>query len=416
MSKYPAPVPIFDTLETLENTRLQVTNKSSFALRDFKAALNFLIQYNGNKATFESYRREVERLIQWAWHIAEKSILTLKRQDIEAYLAFCLKPPKSWIGFKRVPRFITQNGQRVPNSQWRPFVVSVSKYDFKRGIKPDKEHYHLSQKALQEVFTVLRSFYNYLVLEERVSINPVALIRQKSKYLQKNQSQASIKRLTDQQWEVCIETAKEMAISDPYHERTLFIITALYLLYLRISELAASSRWVPQMSHFYQDSQSNWWFKTVGKGNKLRTIAVSDDMLVALQKYRESMQLPALPYPDDKTPLIPKEKGRGAITSTRHIRRVVQLCFNKTIDKLREKDFSVEADMLEVATVHWLRHTGISDDINKRMRPVSHVRDDAGHSSSVTTDKYNDIELTQRNETAKNKKLKPDSNRLENKG
>lgn len=409
MSKYPIPVPIFDTLEMLENTRLQSTNKPSFALKDFKAALQFLIQYNGNKATYESYRREVERLIQWAWHIAGKSILTLKRQDIEAYLAFCLKPPKSWIGFKRVPRFITCQGQRIPNAQWRPFVVSVSKYDYKKGIKPDKAHYHLSQKSLQEIFTGLGSFYNYLVVEERVAINPVALIRQKSKYLQKNQSPTAIKRLTEQQWEVCVATAKEMALLDPYHERTLFIITTLYLLYLRISELAASARWVPQMGHFYQDSQGDWWFKTVGKGNKFRTIAVGDAMLAALQRYRASLNLPALPHPDDKTPLVPKEKGKGAITSTRHIRRLVQLCFNKTMDKLRQKGFSTEADALEMATVHWLRHTGISDDINKRMRPVAHVRDDAGHSSSATTDKYNDIELRQRHQTAKNKKVIPNS-------
>ena len=60
---------------------------------------------------------------------------------------------------------------------------------------------------------------------------------------------------------------------------------------------------------------------------------------------------------------------------------------------------------MESATVHWLRHTGISDDINKRGRPISHVRDDAGHSSSAITDRYNDIELKERYKSAKNKKL-----------
>ncbi len=45
-----------------------------------------------------------------------------------------------------------------------------------------------------------------------------------------------------------------------------------------------------------------------------------------------------------------------------------------------------------------------TDDINKRDRPVAHVRDDAGHSSSAITDRYNDIELTERHRSAKNKK------------
>jgi len=35
-----------------------------------------------------------------------------------------------------------------------------------------------------------------------------------------------------------------------------------------------------------------------------------------------------------------------------------------------------DADNLQSATVHWIRHTGISDDVKKR--PKEHVRDDAG--------------------------------------
>ncbi len=53
------------------------------------------------------------------------------------------------------------------------------------------------------------------------------------------------------------------------------------------------------------------------------------------------------------------------------------------------------------ATVHWLRHTGISDDV--KHRPREHVRDDAGHSSSAITDKYIDIELRARHQSAKEK-------------
>ena len=59
---------------------------------------------------------------------------------------------------------------------------------------------------------------------------------------------------------------------------------------------------------------------------------------------------------------------------------------------------------MEQATAHWLRHTGISDDINKRHRPISHVRDDAGHSSSQITDRYNDVTLQERHKSAESKK------------
>ena len=403
-SKFPIPKPLIDTLAQLNGKDSLKLELPSFSSNDLVFSLDFLKQYSGNNATFESYRREVERLLQWSCLIAKKSILEIKRQDIEEYIAFCLKPPKSWIGNKRVARFIERGGVRAANPKWRPFVATVSKQDFKKGGKPDKNKYQLSQKSIREIFTILSSFYNYLVLEEKISINPVSLIKQKNKYLQKQQTQKSVMRLTENQWQYCLNTVKEMAIDNPEkHERILFIFSALYLLYLRISELVASDRWTPLMKHFYQDSNGSWWFKIVGKGNKMRDIAVSDDMLSALKHYREKIGLTPLPSSNEKTPLLSKEKGKGAMTDSRHIRRLIQSCFDKAVNKLREDKFTSDADALESATVHWLRHTGISDDINKRGRPIAHVRDDAGHSSSAITDRYNDIELEERYNSAKDK-------------
>lgn len=403
----PLPTPIIDSYKCFKEGNQQTASLSpAFAPHDLACCLDYLKQYDDNSATFESYRRELERLLQWSWRIEKKSILDLKRQDIENYVQFCLNPPKAWIGIKKVARFITRNGQRTPNQDWRPFVVSISKDKHKNGIRPDIQDYQLSQKAIREIFTVLSSFYNFLLLEEKVLANPIALIRQKSKYIQKRQSAKQVMRLSEKQWQTCLETAKQMAEKEPVHERTLFIMSALYLLYLRISELCANERWLPVMGHFYKDSQDCWWFKTVGKGNKMRDIAVPDDMLVALKRYRQSMALTPLPSINDPTPLLPKEKGKGAISSTRHIRRLVQACFDHAIQNLREHSFSTEADSFESATVHWLRHTGISDDINMRGRPIAHVRDDAGHSSSAITDRYNDIDLIERHQSAKNKRLK----------
>ena len=401
----PLPSPLIDTSDTFNDIAEQHASPA-FAKYDLNIANNFLKQYDGNRATFDAYRREVERLLQWSWLISKKSILELKRQDMQEYIEFCLDPPISWIGTIRVPRFIKQGGIRKPNPRWRPFVATVSKQDYKNGIKPDKKKYRLSQKAVQEIFTVLSSFYNFLLLEEKVLQNPIALIRQKSRYIQKQQTKMPVKRLSEVQWLHCLTTAKKLATDDSdQHERTLFIFSALYLLYLRISELTATDRWIPQMKHFYQDSNEMWWFKTLGKGNKMRDIAVSDEMLNALKRYREIRKLTPLPSPSDSKPLLPKENGKGAITSTRHIRSLVQFCFDKTVEQLRENKLFNEADSLELATVHWLRHTGISDDINKRGRPIAHVRDDAGHSNSAITDRYNDIERTDRYRSAKNKKM-----------
>lgn len=396
------PIALFDTISNIKKLELNLPKKSDFANDDFNAARIFLNEYNDNQATFNSYRREVERLLQWAWLIQKKSIFQIKRDDVESYVIFCKNPPKAWIGTAKVPRFIDEDGKRKPNSAWRPFVVTISKTETKQGKIPDIKQYSLSEKAIREIFAILGSFYKFLIQEGYTEINPVVQIRQKSKYFRKQQTKTVIRRLTELQWDTVIETAKQLAETNPKkHERTLFIMSILYSMYLRVSELTANKRWLPKMNDFRRDHDGNWWFTTVGKGNKERQIAVSNSMLDALKRWRKYLKLTPLPPIDDQMPLIPNTRSEGAISSTNQIRNIVQYCFDKAIKKLRENRFTEEANGLESATVHWLRHTGISDDIKRR--PREHVRDDAGHSSSVTTDKYIDVDLRERHASAKTK-------------
>jgi hypothetical protein len=46
----------------------------------------------------------------------------------------------------------------------------------------------------------------------------------------------------------------------------------------------------------------------------------------------------------------------------------------------------------------------ISDDV--KIRPREHVRDDAGHSNSLITDRYIDIDSRERHQSAKYKQFK----------
>jgi hypothetical protein len=65
----------------------------TYSKKDYQIVLKFLYGYRGSDDTFSSYRRELERLIQWSWFVRNKSILSLKRDDIEAFIEFCIKPP-----------------------------------------------------------------------------------------------------------------------------------------------------------------------------------------------------------------------------------------------------------------------------------------------------------------------------------
>lgn len=398
-------LPLFDSLTHLHKNHEHAQIPDSRFQNDFYYSLNFLKSYTGSLGTFNSYRREAERLLQWSWLIKDKTLDQLKRDDIEQYINFCQNPPKSWISLKKVPRFIVKNGLRVPNEAWRPFVVTLSKTATKKGETATLEQFDLSQGAIQEIFAILSTFFNFLIAEEYLVSNPVALIRQKSKFIRKRQQNAPIRRLSLTQWDTVLNAAESLAEESPEkHERTRFILSLLFGMYLRISEVAASDRWIPSMNDFAKDSNGHWWFTTVGKGNKERQVAVSEAMLDSLTRWRLFLGLTPLPSPADNSPLIPKIRGNGPMSDTAPIRRIVQRCFDLAEEQLRLKGLNEEADSLSAATVHWLRHTGISEDV--KIRPREHVRDDAGHSSSATTDRYIDIEKQARYQSARKKSIK----------
>ena len=105
-------IPLFDSL--LNNKPTSPPHHFPYP-EDYKQAANFIHSYRGSEATYNSYRREIERLLQWSAHIAHKSLRELKREDLENYLYFCQQPPKDWISLKRVDRFIKKDGTRIPN-------------------------------------------------------------------------------------------------------------------------------------------------------------------------------------------------------------------------------------------------------------------------------------------------------------
>ena len=375
------------------------------AAQDYEFALKFIYSYNGSEQTFNAYRREVERLLQWAWQVRRCSVLDLQRHDIEEFIAFCIHPPRSWIGTKNVSRFLSVDGCRVANPEWRPFVAKVPKAQHKNGRTAKVTDFELSQASIKAIFAILSSFYTYLIQVLVTEANPVSAMRQKSKFIQKNTAVNGPRRISNLQWDFVISTVEKMALAAPdVHERSLFILNCLFSMYLRISELVANSRSVPVMGDFRQDSHGNWWFYVVGKGNKQRQIAVCTEMLNALQRYREFLGLTPLPSPGDRHPLVEKRHGKGPIKSERHVRAIVQECFDRAYDSMVQDGLVKDADHLRASTVHWLRHTGISEDVKRR--PRDHVRDDAGHSSILTTDKYVESELLERHKSAKDKPVR----------
>ncbi|HVY53813.1 MAG TPA: site-specific integrase [Gammaproteobacteria bacterium] len=404
------PQPLFDTLENLYSPEHIVNYLQSLALpgieNEFQFCLEFLKSYSQSRDTFTAYRRELERFLQWAWLVQKKPLKQITRNDVREYLEFIRNPPTPWIAIKTVERFITNGeGARLPNPEWRPFVVKLSKLARSKGATLKKSTYQLSNKSVEAIFATLSSFFVFLQQENYLEVNPISLIRQKKGYIQRQQTIKVTRKLSRLQWNYVISEAENMANEDQRHERTFFLMSAFYLLGLRISELAYADDRMALMNNFAPDKNGLWWYTTVGKGNKMRDVAVPDELLQALKRYRESLGLTSLPNRGESLPLFPKLKGRSGL-GTRQIRNIVQSVFDRAIEKLRSAGKIDEAEDLATATVHWLRHTAISNEVE--FRPREHIRDDVGHENPATMEKYIDTDRVARHQSAQTKRLKPE--------
>ena len=407
------PCPLFDNIAWLNQSSINTVTADYLAtlaveaiVDEYMLAKRFLLSYQGSLDTFTSYRREVERFCQWTWLYKKRSIRSIDRHDLSEYFRFVQAPPQSWIAHKHCKRYCSApNGQRLPNKSWRPFL---QRNQHKRSLN---HVFHLSQAALRAVIAGTSTFFTFLQQENYLMQNPVLLIRQKNQFIVRNQQHRVTRKLSDLQWRSLVQILTERCITVSKFERHRFIFAAFYLMGLRISELADSTQHRPVMGDFFVDHSGRWWFKTIGKGNKAREIAVSDDMLSQFIRYRRYLSLPDFPTPNESIPLIPKLKGYGGV-GVRQLRKLVQIGFDLAIDVLSAQGENIEADRMREATVHWLRHTAISHDV--RLRPREHVRDDAGHQSVQITDRYIDIDLHARHASARHKCMVPEFTKTKN--
>ncbi|MCY1398570.1 Tyrosine recombinase XerC [compost metagenome] len=390
----------------------------SRAIEGYLAVRGFLKSYAGNETTFNSYRTHVERLLLWALLVARKPLLELRRRDAEAFMEFCLKPPADWVGPVIKSRFVRLGGRKKlesdtwqVNDAWRPFSVTVSKRDRKIaeasfGEVHDRP-YKMSQGSVAQVFAVCGSFFQHAIDEGLTEVNPFRAVKQKSIYKQRNTLDVAGRSLTQLQWSYAIETAERMADEDEVHERTLFILTTLFSMYLRVSDLVGRDNWEPTMGDFRRDTAGNWWFHVVGKGNKAAKVSVRDDYIQTyFTRYRRHLGLPPLPSPHDKQPLLSTLKGRGGL-SDRHIRLLLQEVFDRALARMADEGWSDdERDQLRSASLHWLRHTSATFDAPHR--DMKDLQADLRHNSLSTTQNtyYNSLD-EQRAHSVKSLKLKP---------
>lgn len=322
----------------------------------------------------------------------QRPVELCKKIDILAFIDFIVAPKKNWLSAAQHKRFELHGGYFVSNKLWAPFVHTNR-----------VEGTTVSQQTIQSAFTALNAWFKHLNDEEILDKNIISAARKDCKHLIRGNYIKPVKRLSDLEWNVVLETAQSMADTNPKFERNLFLIASLKVLYLRISELSERPNWTPVFSHFWQQD-GYWWLRVFGKGNKIRDVSIPDSYLAYLERYRLSRGLTPRPSPDDHDVIITKLKGHGGLTA-RQLRRLVQEVFDLAVEKLKSEGFIAEAQTLAAATTHWLRHTGASMDVENN-RNIKHLADDLGHASVATTDKvYVQSDIRERAESGYKRKV-----------
>ena len=421
------PFPLFESLKVFREQyapgSFDASDVTGFALLhehelqqyipDLNYSSEFLFEYSKkSEATYNRFRNEIERFLLWSWLIAEKSVIDLKRVDIDEYIDFFWSPPSSWMATKIAARIKCEKGKCKLNTKWRPFVAKISKTERSLSVKHGKDveikkkDYQPSIESLKACFVALNAYYEFLILEEYTESNPVKVSKKRCPYFVEDMTSKDVMRLTDLQWDVIVDTAEKMANENHRYERYLFLVMAVKALKLRISELAVrkSTRsddieWTPAFGHFYINKEY-WVLKVFGKGRKTREVTVPDALLPYLDRYRKHLGLLGRPTKGEKQPIIGKERGSGGMTA-RHLTRLIQEIFDKAVEILNSEGHKEQANELRAASTHYLRHTQASQEVSAG-RPLKHISDDLGHASLKTTDEeYVQSDLRARGESAR---------------
>ena len=390
--KLPKPIPLYPTYSQLKHIDISEYPELSAFFQEspdwYKQhwlwGLDFLQYIGRNKSehTYNRFRNEAEKFLIWLFLVKQEPMDGLRKQAILEYADFYWKPPVHWIGLAAHDRFLTINATYKINDKWLPFRLKIPKNHSKDAV--DKKKYKPSQESLKSMFTGVVAFYKYLMNEEICYGNPAQLAKKDCRYFIADAQVKEIRRLTEEQWQFVIDIALQKANENPIYERSLFVIASLKTLFLRISELSERKDWSPEMRHFWQDEDKNWWLKVYGKGRKLRDVTVPNQFIDYLKRYRSSRGLPSLPSSSDTSPIVEKIRGQGGM-SARHLTRLVQEIFDQAYEIMKQMKGEDAARKLQEASTHWLRHTGASMEI-ERGRALKDLSEDLGHASMATTD------------------------------
>ena len=345
--------------------RANTSQSQISAQTDVDAIEAWLARFADTPTTFNSYRKEAERLLLWSVVERRKSLSSLTHEDLLAYQAFLANP-------RPTARWVMKPGRKHgrQDPRWRPFAGP------------------LSATSQRQAIVILNTLFSWLVNAGYLAGNPLSLSRQR----QRKAKPRITRYLEDEVW-LEVKRTIELLLGNSereaeHYRRVRWLFSLLYVCGLRISEVTENT-----MGGFFRrrdhDGEERWWLEVVGKGDKPRLIPATSELMAELARYRIGYGLPALPVHQEPTPLLLPIGGKRRPMTRSAVHRVVKEVFERTAERLemRGPGFVSSVQAIRSASAHWIRHTAGSNMVGLQM-DLRHVRDNLGHESISTTSQY----------------------------
>lgn len=342
------------------------------AQTDIDALKAWLARFLDTRTTFDSYRKESERLLLWATLELGKPLSSLTHEDLLVYQRFLADPQPA-------DRWVMKAGRKWSrfDPDWRPFGGP------------------LAPTSQRQAIIILNTMFSWLVNAGYLAGNPLSLSRQR----QRKAKPRITRFLDDELWfevKATIETMPRETDREREHfHRVRWLFSLLYICGLRISEVIDNT-----MGAFFcrrdSEGEERWWLEITGKGDKTRLVPATAELIVELTRYRRENGLSPFPLPGEPTPLLLPIGGKQRSLTRSAVHLIVKEVFNRTAARIRDRGVEFErlAHMVEDASAHWMRHTAGSNMADTM--DLRHVRDNLGHSSISTTNTYLHTEDDQR--------------------
>jgi site-specific recombinase XerD len=357
------------------------------ASNDLDAIRAWLSRFHDTKTTFDSYRKEAERLLLWSLVTLGRPLSSLRHEDCLRYQQFLAdpQPAATWVagGGRKHPRH---------DARWRPFYGP------------------LSPASQRQAIVILNALFAWLVQAGYLAGNPLSLSRQRTKHAPPRITRYLEPGLWQEVKDTIAALPRDSDRARAHAYRVRWLFTLLYLGGLRIAEVGANT-----MGQFFvrrdADGTLRWWLTVHGKGGKERLVPATREMMMELSRYRQQLGLSALPSPSEETPLIlpinanaANDRAQTCAPLTRAgLHAIVKDVFADAAVRLRLRDgASTRADLLEKASAHWLRHSAGSHMADKQV-DLRLVRDNLGHASLTTTSLYLHIDDDRRHRETEDK-------------